>query len=127
MPYLVLHRVLTFFLDLIRVLIRSKQDQALEVLILRQQLRIALRQAPSVPRLSGWEKVMLAALGLRCRDLAIALVFVKPAMVLRWHREIVRRKWTCGNTAKRGRPATPAATVDLIVRLARENPAWGFP
>ncbi len=83
MPFLVFHRVLTFFLDLMRVLIRSKQDQALEILLLRHQLRIALRQAPSTPRLSRWEKVTLAALAARCRDLATALVLVKPATVLR--------------------------------------------
>jgi len=53
-------------------------------------------------------------------------VLVKPATVLRWHREIVRRKWTCGNAPKRGRPATPAAAIELIVRLARENRAWGY-
>jgi putative transposase len=70
--------------------------------------------------------VTLAALGLRCRDLASVLVLVKPATVLRWHREIVRRKWTYGNTPKRGRPATSAATVELIVRFARENCAWGY-
>src|SRR6476659_7359207 len=126
MPFRTFLLVLTFFLDLIQVLIRSKQDQALEVLLLRHQLRIALRQAPTVPRLSRWEKVTLAALGTRCRDLASALVLVKPATVLRWHRAIVRRKWTYGNTAKRGRPATPAATVALIVRFARENRAWGY-
>ena len=83
MPFLIVHLVLAFVLDLIHVLIRSKQDQALEVLVLRQQLRIALRQAPSMPRLARWEKVTLAALSLRCRDLASALVLVKPATVLR--------------------------------------------
>jgi hypothetical protein len=56
MPYLIFHLVLTFCLDLLQVLARSKQDQALEVLVLRQQLRIALRTAPSTPRLSRWEK-----------------------------------------------------------------------
>ncbi len=126
MPFLVVHLVLTFFLDLIRALTRSKQDQAVEILLLRQQLRIALRQAPPAPRLSRWEKVTLAVLGARCRDLANALVLVKPATVLRWHREIVTRKWTYGNTAKRGRPPTPDATVELIVRFARENRAWGY-
>ena len=126
MPYLVFRRVLTFCLDLIQVLIRSEQDQALEVLVLRHQLRIAPRQAPSVPRLARWEKVTLAALGLRCRDLANVLVLVKPATVLRWHRAIVRRQWTYGTTAKRGRPAMSAATVALIVRFARANRAWGY-
>ncbi len=94
--------------------------------MLRQQLRIVLRKAPSTPRLSRWEKVTLATLGARCRDLAQALVLVKPATVLRWHREIVRRKWTNGNTTKCGRPATPAATGALIVRFARENRTWGY-
>jgi transposase len=89
-------------------------------------LRIALRQAPSAPRLSCWEKVTLAALAARCRDLTDALVLVRPATVLRWHRAIVTRKWTYGNTPKRGRPTIPAATVDLIVRFARENRAWGY-
>ena len=126
MPFLVVHLVLTFFLDLIQTLIRSDQDQAVDILLLRQQLRIALRQAPPAPRLSRWEKVTLAALGARCRDLADALVLVQPATVLRWHREIVRRKWTQGNTPKRGRPPTPAAAVEIIVRFARENRAWGY-
>jgi transposase InsO family protein len=89
-------------------------------------LRIALRQAPSASRPSRWERVTLAAPGARCRDLAHALVLVKPETVLRWHREIVRRKWAFANTAKRGRPVTPAATVDLIVPLARESRAWGY-
>ena len=126
MPFLVVHLVLTFFLDLAQVLTRSTQDQALEVVLLRHQRRIALRKAPSAPRLSRWEKVVLAALGARCHDLANALVLVKPATVLRWQRAIVQRKWTYGNTPKCGRPRTPAATVDLIVRFARENPAWGY-
>ena len=117
---------MTFLLDLVQVLTRSPQDQAIAVLLLRQQRRIARRTASPVPRLSRWEQVTLAAIGARCRDRANALVFVKPATVLRWHREIVRRKWTYGNTAKRGRPPTPAATVDLIVRFARENRAWGY-
>jgi transposase InsO family protein len=126
MAYLVVHLVLTFFLDLIQVLTCGRQDQTLEILVLRQQLRIALRNAPSAPRLSRWEKVTLAALGAKCRDLATALVLVKPTTVLRWHREIVRRKWTYGTTPKRGRPVTSAATVELIVRFARENRAWGY-
>jgi putative transposase len=125
MPFLALQLVLTFLLDLVQILTRSPQDQAIEVVLLRQQLRIAQRTASPAPRLSRWEKVTLATLGARCRDLANALVLVKPVTVLRWHREIVRRKWTYGNAAKRGRPPTPAATVALIVRFAGENRAWG--
>lgn len=53
-------------------------------------------------------------------------MIVRPDTVLRWHREIVKQKWTRGNTPKRGRPTLPPATVDLIVRPARENRAWGY-
>ncbi len=126
MPFLVVHLILTFFLDVIWALTRSRQDQTLEIALLPQQLRIAQRQASSAPRLTRWEKVTLATLGTRCRDLANALVLVQPATVLRWHRELVRRKWTYGNTPRRGRPPTSAATVEVIVRLARENSAWGY-
>ena len=56
MPFLAVHVVLTCFLDLIQALTRSKQDQAVEILLLRQQLRIALRQAPPAPRLSRWRR-----------------------------------------------------------------------
>ena len=99
---------------------------AVEVIVLRQQVRMYQRQATRAPRLPRWDKVLLAAIVARYRALAGAIVIVQPDTVLRWHRAIVRRKWTCGTTAKRGRPATPAATVALIVRLARANRAWGY-
>ena len=83
MPFLALHLVLTFLLDLVHALTRSPQDQAIEVLLLRQQLHIARRTSSPAPRLSRWEKAPLAALGARCRDLADALVLVQPATVLR--------------------------------------------
>jgi putative transposase len=44
--------------------------------------------------------------------------------LLRWHRDIVRRKWTYPKPA--GRPRIPAGTVGLVIRLARENPTWGY-
>ena len=55
----------------------------------------------------------------------VALVFT-PATLLRWHREIVRRKWTFDNRPRRGRPPVSAACVEIVVRLARENPRWGY-
>jgi putative transposase len=50
---------------------------------------------------------------------------VTPATLLRWHRELVRRRWTC-RQRKGGRPPTVRALRDLVLRLARENPAWGY-
>ena len=125
MPFLVLHVVFSFLLDLAHALTRSDHDQALELVLLRQQLRLYERQAKQ-PRPSRWEKVVLASLAAKLPDLSrVALVFT-PATLLRWHREIVRRKWTFDNRPRRGRPPVSAACVELIVRLARENPRWGY-
>ena len=125
MPFLVLHVVCSFLLDLVHVLTRSDHDQALELVLLRQQLRLYERQAKQ-PRPSRWEKVLLASLAAKLPDLSrVALVFT-PATLLRWHREIVRRKWTFDNRPRPGRPPVSAACVELIVRLARENPRWGY-
>ena len=125
MSFLALHVLLSFLLDLAHVLTRSDHDQALELLLLRQQLRLYERMARQ-PRPSRWEKAVLASLAAKLPDLSrVALIFTL-ATLLRWHREIVKRKWTFDNTPKRGRPKTSAACVALIVRLARENPAWGY-
>ena len=51
---------------------------------------------------------------------------VSPQTLLRWHRELVRRKWTYGRGPKPGRPALSKGTVRLILRLAKENPRWGY-
>ena len=125
MPFLILHVVLSFLLDLVHVLTRSNHDQALELLLLRQQLRLYERQARQ-PRPSRWEKVILATLAVKLPDLSrVGLVFT-PATLLRWHREIVKRKWTFDNRPRRGRPPISDACVELILRLARENPRWGY-
>ena len=125
MPFLVLHVVCSFLLDLVHVLTRSSHDQALELILLRQQLRLYERQAKQ-PRPSRWEKVALAAIAAKLPDLScVALVFT-PATLLRWHREIVRRTWTFDNRPKPGRPPVSAACVERLLRLARENPRWGY-
>jgi putative transposase len=124
MPFVALHVVLSFLLDLAHVLTRADHDQALELVLLRQQLRLYERQAKQ-PRPSRWEKVMLATLAARLPTLSQVCLVFTPATLLRWHREIVRRKWTFDNRPQRGRPPLAAACVELIVRLARENPRWG--
>jgi putative transposase len=125
MPFLVLHVVCSFLLDLLHALRRSDHDQTIEVVLLRQQLRLYERQAKQ-PRPSRWEKVVLATLAARLPNLSRVCLVFTPATLLRWHREIVRRKWTFDNHPKRGRPPVSDACVELTLRLARENPRWGY-
>jgi putative transposase len=50
---------------------------------------------------------------------------VTPATILRWHRDLVARKWTYTDQRRPGRPSTGISVKTLIIRMARENPAWG--
>jgi putative transposase len=63
--------------------------------------------------------------GLGTRLDEVMLLF-KPDTVLKWHRELVRRKWTYQRTRASGRPSVTTELEELIVRLARENPRWGY-
>ena len=68
---------------------------------------------------------MIAALGRllptrRCRGFVVT-----PATILRWHRQLVRRRWTT-RSVRAGRPAIPAGVRAVIVRLADENLTWGY-
>jgi putative transposase len=78
-----------------------------------------------------WEKGILAVLAVqfrRCSEgtgkrLDEAILLFKPDTVLRWHRELLRRKWTFRRV---GRPPIVTELQELIVRLAQENPRWGY-
>ncbi len=54
------------------------------------------------------------------------MLLFKPDTVLKWHRELVRRKWTYQRTRAGGRPSVATELEELIIRLARENPRWGY-
>src|SRR5919199_2424158 len=101
MPFLILHVVCSFLLDVLHVLTRADHDKDLELLLLRQQLRLYERQAKQ-PRPSRWEKAALAAIAAKLPDLSRVCLVFTPATLLRWHRELVRRKWTFDNRPRRG-------------------------
>jgi transposase InsO family protein len=96
----------------------------LEILVLRHQLRV-LRRKSGPPKFTPLDRVVLAAASRSLHRNAWASFAVSPGTLLRWHRELVRRKWTYGRGGHFGRPPIDAEVQGLILRMARENPRWG--
>ena len=121
-----------FLLSLVvRVLARllgasGKDDGAkdLEIFVLRHQLRV-LQRASGAPKFRAVDRVPLAVASRSIPRDRWASVSVTPATLLRWHRELVRRKWTYGRVGRPGRTSIDPEVRELILRLARENPRWG--
>jgi transposase InsO family protein len=99
-------------------------DAEAEVLVLRHELAVLRRQAKR-PGLHRRDKLFLAAMGTMLPRERWRAFVVTPATLLRWHRELVRRKWTFKRRPAQGRPTVDPETRSLIVRMARENPRWG--
>jgi putative transposase len=125
---LALRLVYLVFCATLRILFRLCQDdlaREAELLVLRHELAVHRRTAKP-PRLDDADWALLAALArLVRRDRRDGLI-VTPATLLGWHRDLVRRPWRHSRRAS-GRPPLPAETRELILRLARENPRWGYP
>ncbi len=104
---------------------RADQDsQDLEILVLRHQVRV-LRRKTLRPKLKPLDRVLLAAASRLLPRNRWASFNVAPQTLLRWHRELVRRKWTYRWKMKPGRPPIDPEVRALIMRLAGENPRWG--
>jgi hypothetical protein len=78
-------------------------------------------------RLSEDERRRLAVLGARLgrRILAEVATIVTPDTILRWHRQLIARKWTYPKR-RPGRPAVLPTIRHLVERMATENPSWGY-
>jgi hypothetical protein len=131
--YFLLAQSVSLLLDLFAVSGCSARHKELPILVLRQQLRIRQRPRSQTPRLSRWETLTLAVLANKLNHFghdaktkldAVRLLF-KPQTVLRWQRDLVRRKWTCTQPHMLGRPATDPAIKERLLRWALENPRWG--
>jgi transposase InsO family protein len=95
-----------------------------EIPVLRHQLRVLRRQVGR-PSFRPIDRAFFAAAArILPRDRWRSFL-VTPQTVLRWHRELVRRKWTY-RSAKVGRPSIDPELREVVVRLARENPRWGY-
>jgi len=105
---------------------RSDSVRNTEILVLRHQIAVLQRQVRS-PRLSRAERAILAALTWplpAARRGQLSLI-VTPRTLLRWHAELVRRRWTYRHRAP-GRPRTGPTIHRLVLEMARDNPTWGY-
>jgi transposase len=111
-------------LEVVRVHWSDTAAKDAEILVLRHQLAVLRRQVTR-PRFTWSDRALVALLaGLVPRELWGSFL-VTPQTVLGWHRSLVRRRWTFPHR-RPGRPALPKETMELVCRLARENPRWGY-
>jgi putative transposase len=112
----------------------SEQEKDLEILLLRRQLAILKRKQGKPIRPNRAEKLTLAVLTARLKqvtrrpasELRDVIRIFQPETVLKWHRELVRRKWLQKQKSKRGRPRLSQELEALIVQMAQENRRWGY-
>jgi hypothetical protein len=104
------------------LLARSAASKDAELLVLRQEVAVLRRLHPR-PNMDWADRAVLAALARLLPGRLRMSRLVTPDTLLRWHRRLVRWRWTYPH---RGRPSVDAELAVLIERMARENPGWGY-
>jgi putative transposase len=117
-------------LAILRLLPMSDWDKDAEILALRHQIMVLQRQLGNERvRFDPTDRAFLAALLHRLPTDALhgLRLLVRPDTVLRWHRNLMARRHAAASRPKRpGRPRTLRSIRVLVLRLARENPSWGY-
>ena len=119
-------RLLFDLLALVRALAADRARLALENVVLRQQLNV-LRRSVKRARLDDGDRLFWVLIHRLFKEWKEHLVLVKPATVLRWHRQGFRYYWRWKSRAKGGRPAIAPEVIQLIRRMSSENVLWGAP
>jgi transposase InsO family protein len=134
MIWYIVMQLFSTLLEWVRIGRLSEREKDLEILILRKQLMIVEQRLAKPVHLSRAERLTLAVIstklktasGRSLKELREVIRLVQPQTVFKWHRELVRRKWTYRRKHVGGRPRTHPDIEHLIVRLARENGDWGY-
>jgi len=134
MGWFILTQLFSILIQLIRIGRMSDHEKDLEILILRYQLDMAERKLQSPLKPTRVEKLALAVLVTKLKQgtqrpanqLRDLIRLFQPETVLRWHRQLVRHKWTYDRHNKGGRPPLDHELEVLVVRLAGENDCWGY-
>jgi putative transposase len=119
-----IYQMFTKVLGWIVLRTRSDTTKDIEILVLRHQLAVLQRRTPR-PRMTWTDRALIAALTRLLPVRRRLGLLVNPATILRWHRQLIARRWTTQPT-RPGRPAIPAGLRALVIRLATENPTWGY-
>ncbi|MEV1019692.1 integrase core domain-containing protein [Streptomyces sp. NPDC050264] len=119
-----LYLIFVRLLDGLVLLGRSGRAKEIEILALRHEVAVLRRRTPR-PGLTWADRALVPALTRRLPAWLRHHRLVTPSTLLTWHRRLVKRKWR-QPAAKPGRPPIPAELQTLILRLARDNPSWGY-
>ena len=111
-------------LQLFRLCRNEREELAIEVVMLRHEVSVLRRQVVW-PALQPAVRAVFAGLSRFLGRVRRRRFFVGPETLLGWHRDPVRRRWTYSRQ-RSVRPAVPAGTVQLVLRLAKEDPTWGY-
>jgi len=111
-------------LSWLALLARSDAAKDVEILVLRHEVAV-LRRTNARPALTWLDRAVLSALSRLLPAPLRRMRLVSPRTLLRWHAQLVARRWTYPHRSP-GRAATTAPIRALVLRMARENPRWGY-